>query len=83
MTVPLEHLKVDSKDRIFIVDSASNSRVQVFDRDGNLLTQFGKWGIRNGEFKKPEHVAFNEKDEKDTIYVVDRGNHRIQVFIPC
>jgi DNA-binding beta-propeller fold protein YncE len=83
LTVPLEHLKVDSKDRIFIVDSASNPRVQVFDSDGNLLTQFGKWGIRNGEFKKPEHVAFNEKDEKATIYVVDRGNHRIQVFIPC
>jgi DNA-binding beta-propeller fold protein YncE len=83
LTVPLEHLKVDSKDRIFIVDSASNPRVQVFDSDRNLLTQFGKWGIRNGEFKKPEHVAFNEKDEKATIYVVDRGNHRIQVFIPC
>jgi len=83
LTLSLEHLKVDSKDRIFIVDSASNPSVQVFDSDGSLLTQFGKWGIRNGEFKKPEHEAFNEKDEKDTIYVVDRGNHKIQVFIPC
>lgn len=83
MTLSLEHLKVDSKDRIFIVDSASNPSVQVFDSDGSLLTQFGKWGIRNGEFKKPEHEAFNEKDEKDAIYVVDRGNHKIQVFIPC
>jgi DNA-binding beta-propeller fold protein YncE len=83
LTTPLEHLKVDSKDRVFIVDSASNPRVQVFDSDGKLLTQFGKVGVGNGEFKKPEHVAFNEKDEKATIYVVDRGNHRIQVFIPC
>ena len=83
LTTPLEHLKVDSKDRVFIVDSASNPRVQVFDSDGKLLTQFGKVGVGNGEFKKPEHVAFNEKDGKGTIYVVDRGNHRIQVFVPC
>jgi DNA-binding beta-propeller fold protein YncE len=83
LTTPLEHLKVDSKDRVFIVDSASNPRVQVFDSDGKLLTQFGKVGVGNGEFKKPEHVAFNEKDGKGTVYVVDRGNHRIQVFVPC
>jgi sugar lactone lactonase YvrE len=83
LTTPLEHLKVDSKDRVFIVDSASNPRVQVFDSDGKLLTQFGKWGVGNGEFKKPEHVAFNEKDGKGTVYVVDRGNHRIQVLVPC
>jgi tripartite motif-containing protein 71 len=83
LTTPLEHLKVDSKDRVFIVDSASNPRVQVFDSDGKLLTQFGKVGVGNGEFKKPEHVAFNEKDGKGTIYVVDRGNHRIQIFVPC
>ena len=83
LTTPLEHLKVDSKDRVFIVDSASNPRIQVFDSDGKLLTQLGKWGVGNGEFKKPEHVAFNEKDEKGTVYVVDRGNHRIQVFVPC
>jgi DNA-binding beta-propeller fold protein YncE len=83
LTTPLEHLKVDSKDRVFIVDSASNPRVQVFDSDGKLLTQFGKVGVGNGEFKKPEHVAFNEKDGKGTVYVVDRGNHRIQVLVPC
>ena len=68
---------------MFILDSASNPRIQVFDSDGKLLTQFGKWGLRNGEFKKPEHVAFNEKDGKDTVYIVERGNHRIQVFVTC
>lgn len=45
LTNPLEHLKVDSKDRVFIVDSASHPRIQVFDSDGKLLTQFGKWGV--------------------------------------
>ena len=51
--------------------------------DGKLLTQLGKWGVGNGEFKKPEHVAFNEKDGTGTVYIVDRGNHRIQVFVTC
>ena len=82
-TLPLEHLKVDSKDRVFITDGAANPRVQVFDSDGKFLTQFGKLGVGNGEMKKPEHVAFDEKDEKGTVYVVDRGNHRIQIFLPC
>jgi hypothetical protein len=81
--LPLEHLKVDSKDRVFITDGATNPRVQIFDNDGKFLTQFGKLGVGNGEMKKPEHVAFDEKDEKGTVYVVDRGNHRIQVFLPC
>ncbi|HZL23278.1 MAG TPA: 6-bladed beta-propeller [Nitrososphaeraceae archaeon] len=82
-TLPLEHLKVDKNDNVFITDGADNPRVQVFDNDGNFLTQFGKLGIGNGEFDLPEHVAFNEKDEKGTMYVVDRGNHRIQAFLPC
>ena len=82
-TLPLEHLKVDPADRIFITDGANNPRVQVFDKDGKFLTQFGKLGEGNGEFQKPEHVAFDEKDMKGTVYVVDRGNHRIQTFLPC
>jgi hypothetical protein len=60
---------VDLKDRVFILGSASNPPVQVFDSNGKLLTQFGKWGGGNGEFKKPEHVAFNEKDGKGTVYM--------------
>jgi hypothetical protein len=82
-TLPLEHLKVDKNDRVFITDGAPNPRVQVFDKEGNFLTQFGTLGIGNGQFKKPEHVAFDEKDNKGTVYVVDRGNHRIQTFLPC
>ena len=82
-TLPLEHLKVDKDDNVFITDGANNPRVQVFDNDGNFLTQFGKLGVSNGEFQQPEHVAFNEKDDKGTVYVVDRGNARIQTFLPC
>ena len=51
---------------------------QVFDNDGNFLTQFGKLGVGPGEFDLPEPIAFNEKDDKGT----DRGNARIQTFLP-
>ena len=33
----------------------------------------------DGQFSKPEHVAINSEGK---MYVVDRGNHRIQVFAP-
>ncbi|MFB5600585.1 MAG: 6-bladed beta-propeller [Nitrososphaeraceae archaeon] len=80
LTLPLEHLEVDFTDKIFMVDSATNPRVQVFDTNGTLLTSFGKYGIGNAEFKKPEHVTV---DSNGDVYVVDRGNQRIQVFSPC
>ena len=57
-----------------------NTRIQVFDTDGKFLTQFGKMGIGNAEFHKPEHVTV---DKNGSVYVVDRGNHRIQVFSRC
>ena len=82
-TLPLEHLKVDPADRIFITDGAGNPRVQVFNTDGKYLTQFGEIGSGDGQMKKPEHVAFDAKDKKATVYVVDRGNHRMQTFLPC
>ncbi|HEU4468191.1 MAG TPA: 6-bladed beta-propeller [Nitrososphaeraceae archaeon] len=77
----LEHLEVDSKqDRIFMVDGALNPRIQVFDTNGNFTTTFGTSGSGNGQFSKPEHV---NTDSSGNVYVVDRGNQRMQVFSKC
>ena len=77
----LEHLEVDSKqDMIFMVDGALNPRIQVFDNDGNFATSFGTSGSGDGQFSKPEHVNI---DSSGNVYVVDRGNQRMQVFSPC
>jgi DNA-binding beta-propeller fold protein YncE len=77
----LEHLEVDSKqDMIFMVDGALNPRIQVFDTNGNFTTTFGKSGNGDGEFSKPEHVNI---DLSGNVYVVDRGNQRMQVFSQC
>lgn len=77
----LEHLEVDSKqDRIFMVDGALNPRIQVFDTNGTFTTTFGTSGSGNGQFSKPEHV---NTDSSGNVYVVDRGNQRMQVFSKC
>ena len=38
-----------------------------YDNNGIYLIQFGKLGACPGEFELPEHVAFDEKDDKGTI----------------
>jgi DNA-binding beta-propeller fold protein YncE len=77
----LEHLEIDPKrDTIFMVDGADNPRIQVFDTDGNFTTSFGTHGSGDGEMAKPEHVNI---DSSGNVYVVDRGNQRMQVFSPC
>ncbi len=64
---------------MYIVDGASNPRVQVFDTNGHFLTKVGTTGSGDGQFKKPEHVSI---DSEGILYVVDRGNARMQVFAP-
>jgi hypothetical protein len=44
-----------------MVDSAKNPRIQVFDTEGNFITQFGKYGIGFSEFHKQEHVTVDKE----------------------
>lgn len=62
--------------RLYVVDTLKHC-VMALDLKGNLLFQFGKLGVENGEFNYPTAVAV---DRKGTIYVNDSMNFRIQVF---
>jgi DNA-binding beta-propeller fold protein YncE len=58
-------------------DEFGSAMVQVFDSDGNYLDQIGDGGTGDGEFTTPIGVKV---DRDSNIWVVDRGNHRVQKF---
>jgi DNA-binding beta-propeller fold protein YncE len=62
---------------VYVADGYGNSRVVKFDRDGNYLKSWGKYGTAIGEFNLPHTVAV---DAADRVYVGDRENQRIQIF---
>ena len=41
---------------IFVTDP-SNNRVQIFDHDGNYVSQFGSSGSQNGNFSAPAKIT--------------------------
>ena len=81
MLMFLEHLDVDDKGRVFLINNNIRPVIQVWDSEGNYLTKFGseKEGSANGQLAEPEHVTV-DNDAKP--FVVDSGNFRIQVFTP-
>ena len=57
--------------------SGATARIIKFSPDGTRLKEWGKIGVRHGEFRTPHAMAF---DSQNRLWVVDRGNHRIEIF---
>jgi sugar lactone lactonase YvrE len=53
------------------------ARIVKFDKHGNFIKSFGKWGSGRGEFKTPHALDF---DSRGRLVVGDRGNNRLQIF---
>ena len=64
---------VDSQDRVYVLNRGAHP-VQVFDRDGNLLTSWGE------EFFKTTHGICVGPD--GSIYCTDCGTHTVSKFTP-
>ena len=72
LTTPLE-VRIDSRDRIFVTDSAAG-RVNIYSPDGKTLFTLG-----DGEgLQRPTGLAIDEK--RDRIYVSDTPSHRILIY---
>jgi DNA-binding beta-propeller fold protein YncE len=73
-------LAIDPSGNLWVVDAGtggSGTRVQKFNAKGEYLSQFGKEGAENGQFKSPESIAV---DSEGNILVADTGNNRYQEF---
>lgn len=62
---------------IFVSDGYGNNRVVHFDRQGRFVREWGKLGVRPGEFSLPHAIGV---DSQGRLYVADRNNARVQVF---
>ena len=69
-------IATDSYGHIYLVDALFHG-VQVFDRQGNYLFQFGSQGREPEEFWMPSGIFI---DDNDIIYVSDSYNKRVQKF---
>ncbi|MBX7482599.1 peptidyl-alpha-hydroxyglycine alpha-amidating lyase family protein [Qipengyuania qiaonensis] len=65
-----------SGDKVFVADGYANSRIAVFDRQGNFVRQWGREGSGAEGLAIPHSVAVNN----GKVYVADRENARIKIF---
>jgi DNA-binding beta-propeller fold protein YncE len=59
----------DSRDRVYVFNRAPDPRVIVMDRDGTLLSEWGR-----GQFKHPHGIWISPQDE---LYCTDRDTHLV------
>jgi DNA-binding beta-propeller fold protein YncE len=70
------NVAVDKDGNVYVTDTL-NDRVEIFDADGNFISQFGTPGDGPGHFARPKGIAI---DRDGNIWVADEVQSRVQVF---
>jgi DNA-binding beta-propeller fold protein YncE len=70
------NVALDKEGNVYVTDTMNN-RVEIFDPDGNFLSQFGKHGDGPGYLARPKGIAV---DCDGHIWVADSYQDRVQVF---
>lgn len=69
---------------MFVADGYNGHRVVKLDKDGAFVTAWGEAGQPGGKETRPNYFntvhGITVDPKTGTVYVSDRGNHRIQVF---
>jgi sugar lactone lactonase YvrE len=72
------NVALDADNNVYVTDSF-NSRVEIFDADGNFIRQFGKPGDQPGRLFRPKGIAI---DLDGHVWVADAVQDRVQCFTP-
>jgi hypothetical protein len=74
----------DQDENIYVSDGYVNSRIAKYDKYGDWITSWGKYGKGGRNADENPYSIDNphnlQADRQGNIYVADRGNRRIQVF---
>lgn len=62
-------------DRLFVADTA-DSKIRIFNTNGDLIDEWGSMGIQDGEFNHPTYIVYRH----GFLFIADSLNARIQVF---
>jgi DNA-binding beta-propeller fold protein YncE len=57
--------------------NGQTSRIMKFSANGTFIKEWGQIGMNHGEFRTPHAMEF---DSLGRLWVVDRGNHRFEIF---
>lgn len=71
------HAIVGEDGLVYVSDGYFNSRIVVFDKNGNIIRSWGSKGFSKGQFHNPHGLGFLNDG---TLLVCDRDNSRIQRF---
>ena len=69
-------IAADDNEHVYVADSDLNC-IQKFKLDGKFVYKFGSYGSMNGQFRSPHGLLVCSSK----LFVCDRQNHRIQVFM--
>lgn len=72
----LADVAIDGTGKLYVTDRVAGC-FYVLNTSGVVTNTIGTPGTGNGQFDGPEGIALNGSDD---VYVVDRGNHRVQRF---
>ena len=67
---------VDDSGNIYLLESLAG-QISVYDKNGQLITQFGKKGQGPGEFENPFFLSVSNDNK---IFVIDRPRKAFQIF---
>jgi sugar lactone lactonase YvrE len=74
------NIAVAPSGNFYVSDGYGKSFIHEYDRDAKYLRSFGGKGKEPGQTSCPHGLMVDERGEKPTLVVADRGNNRLQKF---